>query len=669
MILGAIFSLSAGLPNASVHQARPTIKIGALGPLAITSGNDMKNGVEMAVEEINSGAGVDIGGVAHDFELIIETSSGDLGIPDPAVGVAAGMKLIEDDNVTAIIGGFRTEVVLGIQLSPSVALDRPFLGIGNAAPIVSPHFWRVGPANVSMIERNIIDFYAYGLVPDQGVRNITIIREEAAWTLSMALIIKQFFSAMGPSGVGLLPQVNFTDDIVLQYQDTHAAVTNALSLLTGDIYQGLKVNALLTIITGPVGTYVPQAWAAHDLPQFIAGLNVESQASTFFDETEGAYYGEIELETCPLDVNPTPTTAAFRNTYFDLYDEQPTYTAFSSYDAVYILKAAIEAAESLVYTDIESALANIEYEGTVYTIKFTSEPEPHWTVAINDTTGLPYYVPILTSTEYPEGVPMGTFQVHDLYTNGTYGLDGRPYNVGYWAQMQQSGVKETVWHDPAVDPKGFNDQFTPFDNQRNLSENNIVWPIDHAEHGWKPEETSTLTEMTDTWITGTKSSHITTESLCEENDPEITITGIEDGGTYSGTVEIIVVVTDESVIDEATISVESGDINEIDIIGLSFVTGTIWTGSYDFNTKEFPDDTYWITIRVYDVCDNVETIRYEITINNEITQESQTESSKTEMPEETKTKESPEITPGFNSINVLLGLGAFAAVIWHRRRK
>jgi len=509
----AIFTLfivnSAGIANASPNADRPTIKVGALGPLAITPGKDMKQGVEMAKDEINSGDGVDVGGVAHNIELIIETSSGDLGIPDPTVGVTAAVKLIDADNVTAIIGGFRTEVVLGIQMQPYL-LDRPFLGVGASAPIVSPHFWRIGPSNVSGLARNIIDFYGYALVPDMGVRNITIIREEAAWTDAMGINIKNYFNLM--YGYGFQPLVQFTEDIVLPVTYTQDEVTTALAGLKAATYKGLQVNALMTILSGPVGRYVPPAWAANDLSQFLAGINVESQASTYFDETEGACYGEIELETCPPDVEPNEKTAPFRTAYKALYAEEPTYTAFASYDSVYVLKAAIEAADSLTYTDIENALASLEYKGTAYTIKFTSELGPHYTVAINETGGI-VYVPILTNETYPEGVPMGAFDVHDLYTNASYGVDGRPYTIGYWAQWQQNGVKKTVWHDSTIDPPDFNDVYTPTDNQRNVTKGSILWPINHDEHGWEPEETTTTSETSETSETEPETSETEPETV------------------------------------------------------------------------------------------------------------------------------------------------------------
>ncbi|MFX0124327.1 MAG: hypothetical protein ACFFAE_11865 [Candidatus Hodarchaeota archaeon] len=487
LMIFTLFTISSMNIIKAETTARPTIKVGAVGPLAITPGNDMKKGLELALEEINED-GVDVGGTIYDFELIIETSSGDLGIPDPAVGVAAGKKLIEDDEVTALIGGFRTEVVLGI-MSPLI-LDRPFLGVGASAPIINQHFWRIGPANVSGLANNVVDLYCYALIPDMGVRNITIIREEAAWTFAMGLGIKGACAKLAGAGLyGAGVTINFTDDIVIPVTYKLDDVKTALSVLKGATYQGLEVNSLCTIFSGPVGKYVPQAWAAHDLPQMLAGINVESQVSTFFDETEGACYGEIELETCTPDVEPNANTGPFRTKYEKEYDEFPTYTSFASYDALYVLKEAIEDADSLETDDIEAALADVEYVGTAYTIKFTSEAGPHWTVAINETTGLPYYVPIL-KYENGTGIPMGTFKVHDLYNPYGPGLDSRPYSIGFWGQWQKNGVKKTVWH--GKDPKNFNDTYSPMDNQRNFTDDyDPEWPINHSEHGWTESQAGT----------------------------------------------------------------------------------------------------------------------------------------------------------------------------------
>ncbi len=149
--------------------------------------------------------------------------------------------------------------------------------------------------------------------------------------------------------------------------------------------------------------------------------------------------------------------------------------------------------------------------------------------------------------------------------------------------------------------------------------------------------------------------------ICESNPPEVTITGIEDDGTYSGTITIEVSVKDESVIVKAEITIKDGDIDETEDIDLDLTAGT-WTGSYELDTTNFPDDTYRITIRVYDACENVKTIRLDITFDNGITESSSETGTE-------GTGEIPTISPGFENFSVILSLGTITIVIWRRRRK
>ncbi|MHA1968216.1 MAG: ABC transporter substrate-binding protein, partial [Candidatus Hodarchaeales archaeon] len=133
------------------------IKIGGIGPLAITPGKDMEKGLKLAVKEINEGDGVTVGATTYDFDLIIETtSSPSTGLPEPATGLASLTKLLDQDDVAALIGGFRTEVVMGLQGQ----LDRPMLGVGSTAPLITPYLWRLGPSNGTQLTRALVDFYA-----------------------------------------------------------------------------------------------------------------------------------------------------------------------------------------------------------------------------------------------------------------------------------------------------------------------------------------------------------------------------------------------------------------------------------------------------------------------------------------------------------------------------
>ena len=493
-ILGTIFTAMIGIPVAKPEARDDQIKIGALGPLAITPGKDMKKGVEMAVEEINAGDGVTVDGTTYDFDLIVETTSDpSTGIPNPTQGTTSLTKLLDNDNVVALIGGFRTEVVMALQ----AGLDRPMVGVGSTAPIINPYFTRLAPSNGSQLTIALVDFYAFGL-SGKGVQNITIVRENAAWSLAMSIglhfYLQEYLPGNTPYGGAVAPQMNFTNDIVIDPLATLDSVTSSLTPLLDDL-DGLNVNAIMHIFSGPVGRKVPQAWHALDLDQFLAGINVESMASTFFDETEGASYGEIELETCPPDITNTNKTAAFRTAYFAKYGEQPTYTAFASYDSIYVLKDAMERADSLVAANLQAAIATTHMTGTAYEIKFTSEDN----VWAHPIFGYPYgQVGYYDNGSRFVIVPGSeNVTVNDLYTPATVGVRGHPFIQGYFAQWQYGGVKKTVW---SIGP-------TVADDIGNLTAR-LEWPVDHSDTGYVPPEVTTTTTAD---VTGDTTTTTTTE--------------------------------------------------------------------------------------------------------------------------------------------------------------
>ncbi|MHA2295198.1 MAG: ABC transporter substrate-binding protein [Candidatus Hodarchaeales archaeon] len=452
-----IFAMFFSVPN--ITNAKPelaTIKIGALGPLAITPGKDMDAGAKLAVKEINAAGGVTIDGTAYDLELIVETSSSpSTGLPDINTAVPNAEKLMTQDDVVAMLGLFRTEVTVAVQAT----LDRPFLGVGSTAPIITPYFWRVSPSNGSQLVRSLLDLYYLGLA-GIGVKNVTIVREDAAWSL-----------AMRGSIVGFLQHVvkvqNFTDDVVIAEGATYSTVESALTPIKEEL-DGLNVNAIMTIFSGPAGKHITKAWASLDMPQMLAGINVECQSSTHFAETEGAAYGELTLMGMPPDVNQTAKTGPFRQAYYEENGELPTYTAGTSYDAVYILADAMERADSYDSADIQAVLNETDYTGAAYRVKFTSEPN-----VVLDENGKPIgghtsYLDNGTRVLIP-GVPTN-LTVHDLYTTGTVGVSGIPFTTGYWVQWQQNGTQKTVFGEDPVATRNISDY--------------LEWPIVHSDHGY-----------------------------------------------------------------------------------------------------------------------------------------------------------------------------------------
>ncbi|MFW9993134.1 MAG: ABC transporter substrate-binding protein [Candidatus Odinarchaeota archaeon] len=459
VILGLFLPVMVTTGDAKVQ--RDKIKIGALGPLAITPGKDMKKGAELAVQEINDGAGVDIGGTAYDLELIVETTSHETtGLPDANTAVPNVIKLQDQDEVVAMLGLFRTEVTMAVQAE----LDRPFLGVGSTAPIINPYFWRLSPSNGTMLTTSLLELYGIGLY-GMGVRNVTIVREDALWSLAMRGSIVEYLNKFFPS-VGYMPgPINFTNDVKLAEGATYATVESALTPIKSKL-DGLNVNAIMTIFSGPAGKHITEAWAALNMTQYLAGINVEAQSSTHFAETGGAAYGEITLMGFPPDYNQTTKSGPFRQAFYDEYGELPTYTAAASYDAVYVIKDAIERADATTPTAIQTALTTTDYLGAQYKVKFTSEPNVfthyYWGYPFGQVTYADNGSRILIPN-----VPTN-LTVHEIFTPGGYGASGGDYISTYWVQWQQNGTQKTILGDkPGV----------------NIT-TDIEWPINHAEHGY-----------------------------------------------------------------------------------------------------------------------------------------------------------------------------------------
>ena len=447
LIFSFSFMFVGGIQAIPAKTNATVVKIGALGPLAITPGDDMQKGASLAVEEINK-AGFTVGSTTDvNFELITETTSGSTGLPDTQTATTSLKKLIDNDQVVSILGGFRTEVTIAVQAGLGTT---PFLGVGSTAPLLTPYFWRVGPTNGSELAKSVIEFYMF-YASQLGIKNVTIARENAVWTTVLGGLIHQALAA------NPVYNFSFTPDVVI---DEGATTADAKSALTPAAAAGYS-DAILTLFSAPAGKSLTEAWYELNMTQMVAGINVESQASDYFQSTSGAAYGEIGLET--LDVDHISAKAqTFRDAYFSKYGKEPTYTSYASYDSVYLIKEAMIRSGNTTAAGVQGGLNGIDYQGTTSKIAFTNEVGPQYAYYANFT---PYIVP---------GFPArGDIVVHDLYTPDGVGTNGNGYANAVFVQWQKNGEKHTV--------------YSTYDT---LNTSLVVYPVNHADFGTIPGQST-----------------------------------------------------------------------------------------------------------------------------------------------------------------------------------
>ncbi len=123
--LGTLMAL--GLASAAMADIKIGATVSATGPASFLGDPEAKT-LEMLVEELNAAGGIN----GEKVELVLSDDSGD---PNKARTFAT--RLVEDDEVVAIIGGSTTGTTMSIV---SVAEDAevPFISLAGAVEIIEP---------------------------------------------------------------------------------------------------------------------------------------------------------------------------------------------------------------------------------------------------------------------------------------------------------------------------------------------------------------------------------------------------------------------------------------------------------------------------------------------------------------------------------------------------
>jgi branched-chain amino acid transport system substrate-binding protein len=134
---------------------------------------------------------------------------------------------------------------------------------------------------------------------------------------------------------------------------------------------------IMIALSGTVGITYGKQWEEMKIPAASVGINVMAQADSFITSTGGLGNYEMTLNVYARDVALTAKTATFMDAFIEEMGETPTYNA-GTYDAMYILKEAIERADSVDQDDIVVELEKTDYIGTGGRFVFSSKHDVTW---------------------------------------------------------------------------------------------------------------------------------------------------------------------------------------------------------------------------------------------------------------------------------------------------
>jgi len=421
VVMSLVLVLFVGLPAWG-----KTIKIGVIGPMNFVQGKGHWNGAVMAAEEINAKGGVQVGKEKMKIELVKADSNEFLNVTD---ATNAMERILTQDKVDFIVGGFRTEAVMAMQ---DIAMDykKIFIGCGAAHPELCTrvakdygrykYFFRGTPFNSNFLGATCFNQMAYVAAMLKQSLNIpkvkvAIVAEKAVWVDPMVNAAKAQIPKMGMELVG-----------VWQPSQTATDVSAELSAVAGS-----GAHLIFTAFSASVGITFARQAGELKIPAVQVGINVEAQKDGFWEATKKMGNYIMTMDTYIKGVEYNDLTKPFVENYFKRFGETPTYTA-DTYAAIVLgLVPSIEALGTLDADKLVAHLENREYMTPGGKVKYMKDAEGKQT---HDLTWGPGYLTSL-GVQWQDGKMAGVWPYKWKAAEGAPEITHKgivPYKIPPW---------------------------------------------------------------------------------------------------------------------------------------------------------------------------------------------------------------------------------------------
>jgi branched-chain amino acid transport system substrate-binding protein len=348
----AIVALTSIAPTLSLpaRSAEDPIKLGIVAPMSGPNaryGAFSMHGAELAVKEINDAGGVD----GHKIDLYNADSQG-----TPVEGVSATRRLIDEDEVSFIIGDVSSSVTLAMQ---PVVEDAGVLLL-NAASSNPKITYGAGVGGFKWTYRNyptdenralIVAKYA---AEQRGFTKFAVLSVDTDYGRSAIEFTKKY-----------LPQ--FKGEILSEdyYKEGEVDFRSVLAKIRDNGAQAIIMYGLAD--TTPIV-------ARQMIELGIAGKvtlvgNGEFNTAKTITSAPSALEGAVEAAAW-LPAWDSPESKAFVEKFTTTYSEAPNNHAYVHWDTVHLLAAAVHEAGSVDQEKVRDALSKIKYKSPVGEVTF-----------------------------------------------------------------------------------------------------------------------------------------------------------------------------------------------------------------------------------------------------------------------------------------------------------
>lgn len=338
------------------------IKIGIAGPMKYRAGECLWNGALIARDEINNAGGVVIQGVKRPIELIKIDTNEYTSITDATSAVE---KAITVDKVDFLVGTARSEAAAAMQ-EIAMGYKKVFVGAAAAHPSLCEvvgknydkfkYWFRVNPVNSYFQGQTLLK--GLELIGRElkkiGIERpkVAILAEKAVWTEPSIKATEEKAPELGLEVIGSWrPSAMATD------------VTPELTAI-----KSAGAHIMHVIVSGPVGVTIAKQWGELEIPAAFSGADSEVLVKGFWEATGGKGVYAVSM-TGIGKLEQTKRSLPFWDRYVKTFNDYPGYES-ASYDGVWVVKEAIERANSLESDPVVTALEETDFLGCSGRITF-----------------------------------------------------------------------------------------------------------------------------------------------------------------------------------------------------------------------------------------------------------------------------------------------------------
>ncbi len=349
-----MLALGLCLSHTLLHaQESKPLRIGVPTSVQLQVGRDTITAVKMAVDEINKEGGI----LGRKVEYVTADET-----ENPETGISAIKKLVSDEKVDLLVGGYTSGVTLA-QLPHIAASKTIYLGVGAASPSITAkvkndydtykYIFRVGPINAAHQARALVEYISGFVIGELGYKKIAIVGENAKWVQDLVPVLKR-----GAAEVG-------ADIRMTELFDTQ---TSDFSPLLAKVKSSGAQYMIVILSHGSSDVFAKQ-WHDAQVPVPYGGIDVKSMDGDFFNRIGGKSISEVAANfavRAPL----TKKTIPFFDNFKKNSPNYPVYTAFFAYDSIFLYAEAVKRAGSFDTDKVIKELEKTRYEGVAGEITF-----------------------------------------------------------------------------------------------------------------------------------------------------------------------------------------------------------------------------------------------------------------------------------------------------------